>query len=203
MRALTIALAGLMIAAAPSAAQRSADVAYRAMGSNNDPLGDPAGVRLSIRNTKDRRALWLAGQRLTGTQQRFGWSCAGLIAPGACPQEPLTDRSRLVGLEAGASYAFVATDRFALEGVGAFHIVEARATTTGQSGRTLNAETTMWGPEIGADLFFSPVRRSRVGVVLGARLGGMIRVARVAVDDGYEPFGAVSLEGVHIGLRTR
>ena len=203
-------LFALLLTAAPASAQRALEVSVGASGARTDHrLLDHAagpGLRVALPVSDGRFTLRAGIEALRGEQGRMGSTCVGLVPPGAdCAPRPIRDETRLRTAHAGLGLRLLRGPRLTAGVTGdvRFGRVDARSRYTHDDGSagSLDAGKSLFGPELGAELDWAPLRRLPLALVAGAAVGSLEPRTDAGVVDGYTPFeGSFDVRRAYLGL---
>lgn len=144
--------------------------------------------------------------RLTGTTQRTGVACTGLVNPTACPSESVEDKQQFATAFIGGGARVLTKHSFAIELTGDLHAGKVQVDSRGQTTKKeISANRTLWGGMFGAEVAWLPLAKWPLAVELGGGGGGMMPLNRRQVlADGYVPFETgFNTPRVRLGLSWR
>ena len=197
-----------VVAAGSAAAAQSLTASAVMIDARHDLLdGDLFGASVDVRLPIRRGATIarLGVERLVGDSRRVAVPCSGLIEPGTCPPEPVSDDAQFAALSAGVANRLVRWRRIGVD-LGAnlrFGVVDVE--TRGRtSGRALSADRWLWGLDLALDATWTPWADRPLGIELGVAAGGLKPVMRDRTVDAYTPFnGDFGATRLRIGLSWR
>ena len=186
-----VLLAAIDNAAAPRLAAQSIGVSVLRLDTDHRLVHDLTGVelRLGTAPANTRLGIRLGLGRLSGTHERVGSTCSGLVEPGMCPPEPLRDETRFTRGRGELSVALLQHDRSSLGFVVGLDLGHLESDTHGlTTGAHISADKTVWGADIGGEArwFFSAA--VPVGLEAAFAIGGLNPATNSLIADGYTPF---------------
>ncbi|MBL0940895.1 MAG: hypothetical protein IBJ03_18530 [Gemmatimonadaceae bacterium] len=208
MKRRTIAL-GLALFASPALAL-SQDIGAGAivLAANHDVFNRPlSGGALHVFFPRKGQgyALGIVMERVGRTDHRIGSTCVGLVMPGTCPSEPLTEDKRLTDVRGMAIVDLFRGTRASVALSAGGTIAKVAVNARGQtSGGTRQVARTLFGADVGIVANWRPLKRVPV-LVEAAGEGGRLRPLRSNEHiDGYTPFErAFNLNRYRIGIVWR
>ena len=202
--AMVAAVAVTALSAQPLRAQlprNGVELGVRQAWFSSKLVGAPVGPVLLLRRGGGSTTSWLSAEYLMGHDHRTGVACGGFFLPERCPPQPLRDRTRAFMLAVGFSHPLIRRDRGALELVGAVRGGDIRSRTRGlETGDEISARKSMLGAEGGLDAVVVPFARWPVALTAGGRFGALSGFGG-GIADVYEPFGAMHMTSVQVGVR--
>ena len=191
MRGRTVtALLVLLAARAPSAAGQSLMLQGIAAHSDHELFGSVGGLGVAAGARLGRGDAFLRFQlsRITGTERRTGIACAGLIWPGTCFEEPLSDHAGMTTGGLTVSLPVARRGAVKLAFITGISLTDASSLTRGlSSGQQLGASKVMGGIEGGLETAISPRASLPFSIVVGGSLSRLSPMRRDDVVDGYTP----------------
>jgi hypothetical protein len=192
----------LTLASGPLRAQEVRVGAAQAW-SDHTLLGDPVGVGAFLTFPEGERIRMRLGYEFfSGDLSRTGIPCAGLIPPGTCAPEPLRQEARMHALSTAVPLALAGRERFRLHLVPGARVGRLSGDTRGlESGRSLSAEETVWGADVGIEAQVVPRPTGPVRLHLAAQRGFLRPFQAERSPDAYEPFRTtISLTRWEVGV---
>ena len=202
LAAVILLVCGAAPAAAP--AQSVAVSAVRAtsdhglLGGHLDGIGGRIGIPIFT-----RVSLRVGAERLSGTSDRDGVTCIGVVEP--C-DEALRDHARLSGYFVGVGLRVGQWHRFALNLAGDVRRAKVHVDTRFQDSPsgTLTANKAVKGVAFSVDGSWTPSVRIPVALEVGVTRGMMERRKDETLIDGYSPFERdFDLTSLRIGVTWR
>jgi hypothetical protein len=161
------------------------------------------GARLEVPLGNVLRAR-IGAEHTSGTANRRGIMCVGLILPGTClGDEPIRDNARLTAASGGLGVRVLGSESRNISLTGDVRLGWVHAESFGStSGSRLSNGESLIGGEIGLQAVWSPSPDSPFAVEAGASAGELRPIVKPQVVDGYEPFDTdFNVGRVRLGAR--
>lgn len=168
-------------------------------------LATGGGVTLRLGRAESRVGWRFAADHLRSSNSRIGMACAGLIMPGTCFAEQLSDDTRSTIGTGGMTYRLLGNQQVAFGLAADATLARVQADTRGLvSRRELAASKMLWGGLVGLEASWTPVSAWPLAIELGGAWGGLTPVSRDQVVDGYIPFeDSFSVTHARLGVTWR
>lgn len=192
MRWLLPLFAGLLLCAAPVAAQEVAAHAVRAT-LRTEGFGRQFGAAVTYAFPINASAIrWQIGAEFTAGERRWvGSPCTGLIPPDApfCAPRPLRTANDLLLVRSGVRVPVIHRARVSLSVIGDLGIAGISTSTRDSTNvERRSARMIMYQPEAGVEASWQPSQRAPLSITGGATIAELRPFVREYIADGYSPF---------------
>ncbi len=208
MARLLPTFAGLVLCAAPVAAQEVAAHAVRATLRKED-FGRQFGAAVIYAFPFNTSALrWRLGVEFTAGERRWvGSPCTGLIPPDArvCAPRPLRTSSDLLVVRSGLRVPVIHRARVSLSVIGDLGIAGISTVTRDSTNvDRRSARRIMYQPEAGIEGSWQPSQRAPLSITGGATIAELRPFVRDYIVDGYSPFSEpIGSRRIWVGVVVR